>query len=83
MIGRGYRLITSGSERVKGKGNVGHGGLDMEAAWLNSNLQKSIYAFSGQGLMCMDAQRGLTNSKGGVTRATAAINLYLILTTIL
>lgn len=54
----------------------------MEAAGLNSNLQKSI-AFSGQGLMCMDAQRGLTNSKGGVTRATAAINLYLILTTIL
>ena len=82
MIGRSYRLITSGSERVKGKGNVGYGGLDMEAAWLNSNLQKSI-AFSGQGLMCMDAQRGLTNSKGGVTRATAAINLYLIVTTIL
>ena len=55
----------------------------MEAAGLNSNLQKSTYAFSGQGLMCMDAQRGLTNSKGGVTRATAAINLYLNLTTIL
>ena len=49
--------------------NVGHGGLDM--------------AFSGQGLTCMDAQRGLTNSKGGVTRATAAINHYLIVTTIL
>ena len=83
MIGRSYMLITSGSKRVKGKGNEGHGGLDMEAAWLNSNLQKSIYVFSGQGLMRMDAQRGLTNSKGGVTRATAAINLYLILTTIL
>lgn len=55
----------------------------MEAAGLNSNLQKSTYAFSGQGLMCMDAQRELTNSKGGVTRATAAINLYLNLTTIL
>ena len=79
MIGRSYMLITSGNERVKGKGNEGHGGLDMEAAWLNS---KSI-AFSGQGLMCMDAQRGLTNSKGGVTRATAAINHYLIVTTIL
>ena len=23
-------LITSGSKRVKGKGNEGHGGLDME-----------------------------------------------------
>ena len=75
-------LITSGGKRVKGKRNVGYGGLDMEAAGLNSNLQKSI-AFSGQGLMCMDAQRGLTNSKGGVTSVTAAINLYLIVTTIL